>query len=268
MIPKVIHYCWFGGKRKPKLIRDCIKSWELQLPDYEIIEWNEKNSDLTAPFTKEVYKLKKWAFVADYVRLKVLFDYGGIYLDTDMMVIKSFDVLLLHECFFGAEDKEHISAGIIGANKGSLFIKQCLLKYDFVSIHQEMNFFHIAMPKIISAVFRESRDFFLAFDNIIEKDGVVVYPFNYFYSLSDENKDDVKNYKKYLSPESFAVHLWCGSWTDYNEFHYFRNGYYRKGLTKMFQSLYIDKPYNYRYFRKILSSIKESLTKKVTKIND
>ena len=72
MIPKVIHYCWFGNKKKSKLIRDCILSWKYYLPDYEIIEWNERNSDLSIPFVKEAYKLKKWAFVADYIRLKVV----------------------------------------------------------------------------------------------------------------------------------------------------------------------------------------------------
>ena len=91
MIPKVVQYCWFGGKKKTKLIKDCIKSWKRYLPDYKIIEWNEKNSDLAHPFVIEAYKLKKWAFVSDYIRLKVLYDFGGIYLDTDMMVLKSFE---------------------------------------------------------------------------------------------------------------------------------------------------------------------------------
>lgn len=261
MIPKVIHYCWFGGKNKPKLIRDCIQSWKQYLPDYEIIEWNEKNSDLKSRFVKEAYELKKWAFVADFVRLKVLYENGGIYLDTDMMVVKSFNILLSHECFFGAENQDYISAGIIGANRKNGFIKDCLSKYDFININPEMNFFHIAMPRIITSVFRETRNFFLPFDKIIEQDIVVVYPFNYFYSLPDANKQDFKNYKKYLTTESFAVHLWCGSWTEYNEFHYFRNGYYRKGLVRMFKKLHKSEYLNLKYFRKILSSIKESIKK-------
>ena len=99
MLPKVIHYCWFGGAKKPKLVRDCIKSWRNHLTDYEIIEWNESNCDLSHPFLNKCFELKKWAFVSDYIRLKVLYENGGIYLDTDMIVIKTFDNLLLKKLF-------------------------------------------------------------------------------------------------------------------------------------------------------------------------
>ena len=86
MIPKIIHYCWFGGSTKPKLVKDCILSWKIFFPNYEIIEWNEKNSDLNEPFVKAAYNLKKWAFVSDYVRLTKVYEYGGLYLDTDMLI--------------------------------------------------------------------------------------------------------------------------------------------------------------------------------------
>lgn len=92
MIPKIIHYCWFGKGKKNRLIKRCIRSWKKRMPDYEIICWNEDNFDYTSvPFVKEAYEQKKWAFVADYVRLYALFHYGGIYLDTDSEVYKSFD---------------------------------------------------------------------------------------------------------------------------------------------------------------------------------
>lgn len=87
MIPKKIHYVWVGGKEKPKNIRKCMKSWKKHLKDYEIIEWNENNFDINShPFVKAAYNAKKWAFVSDYIRAYVIYNEGGIYLDTDVIV--------------------------------------------------------------------------------------------------------------------------------------------------------------------------------------
>ena len=95
MIPKKIHYCWFGGAPKSKLAKKCIKSWKRKCPDYEIIEWNESNYDVTKiPFMKEAYDAKKWGFVPDYARLDIIYNNGGIYLDTDVEIVKSLDDLL------------------------------------------------------------------------------------------------------------------------------------------------------------------------------
>ena len=94
-IPKVIHYCWFGGHEKPKLINKCLETWKRYLKDYEIMEWNEENFNIDiCSFTKEAYEDKKWAFVSDYCRLWVLYNYGGIYLDTDIEILKPLDDLL------------------------------------------------------------------------------------------------------------------------------------------------------------------------------
>ena len=97
MIPKIIHYCWFGKNKKPKLVRDCIKSWKSLHPDYEIIEWNEKTFPIDNEFLQYMYKNKKWAFVSDYARLKILYEYGGYYLDTDMILVKRLDSLEIDE---------------------------------------------------------------------------------------------------------------------------------------------------------------------------
>ena len=91
-IPKVIHYCWFGKNPKPPLIQKCMDSWKQVLPEYEIIEWNEDNFDVAEnQYAKEAYENKKWAFVTDYVRLKVLYEHGGIYLDSDVEILKPMD---------------------------------------------------------------------------------------------------------------------------------------------------------------------------------
>ena len=98
MIPKIIHYCWFGKKPLPKLALKCIASWKKFLPDYEIKEWNEDNFDVNQiPYTSEAYACKKYAFVSDYARFKIMYEYGGIYFDTDVEVIKPLDDIILDD---------------------------------------------------------------------------------------------------------------------------------------------------------------------------
>ena len=104
-IPKIIHYCWVGGAPKPKSVLYCIESWKKYCPDYEIREWNETNYDFSKnPYMKQAYEAKKWGFVPDYARLDIIYEYGGIYLDTDVEIIRSFDPLLKQEAFMGFEE--------------------------------------------------------------------------------------------------------------------------------------------------------------------
>jgi len=259
-IPKIIHYCWFGKKRKSKLIKDCINSWKVHLNGYEFIEWNEKKSDLSNPFVREAYKLKKWAFVADYIRLKVLSEHGGIYLDTDMMVIRDFSELLkLSSCFFGAEDDEFISAGIIGAAKNHSFINKCLKCYDTIRICKETDLGKIAIPRIITKLFKNEFNFSNPFNEIVKTENIIIYPALFFYPLPYTEKENIEKFKEYLSDDSFAVHLWNSSWIEMSEFYYLSKGEYSKGLKMAVNSIVIKKVINYFYLRKIVSSIKESI---------
>lgn len=259
MIPKVIHYCWFGGKRKPKLIKDCINSWKYHLSDYEIIEWNEKNSDLTSPFVSEAYKLKKWAFVADFIRLKVLYENGGIYLDTDMMVTKSFDSLLDNECFFGAEDFEFISCGIIGARKNFLFINKCIDFYSDFQFSKEINLGMITIPRIITKIYREIYKYEGDFADTVRFEKLIIYPSIFFYSLPYKESENMKNYKEYMTADSFAVHLWNSSWIEHSEFYYILRKEYIKGLVMVSNNILLGRNTNIKYLKKIASCIKKSL---------
>ena len=110
MIPKIIHYCWFGGNDKLESVMKCIESWKKYLPDYEIMEWNESNFNIKKAnqYVREAYDNKKWAFVTDYVRLIALYENGGIYFDTDVEVFKSFDSLLSEKAFFGFESTIYV----------------------------------------------------------------------------------------------------------------------------------------------------------------
>ncbi len=198
-IPKLIHYCWFGNKKKPQLVEDCISSWKKYLPDYEIIEWNEKNTDLKHSFLKKTYKLKKWAFVADFVRLKVLYEFGGIYLDTDMLMLKPLESFLDDKCFFGAENEGYINAAIFGTRKNHPFIKECLLKYEHLNLNNKTNWREISIPRIITQEFKDKNGFDLIFNKKIEKSNIVIYPPSYFYPLDGNNRKDIKNYKNYCN---------------------------------------------------------------------
>ena len=111
MIPKVIHYCWFGGNPLPKSAQTCIASWRKYLPDYEIKEWNESNFDVNIiPYTSEAYKAKKYAFVSDYARFWILYKYGGLYFDTDVEVIRNMDDIIAKGPFMGCENEAKAGA--------------------------------------------------------------------------------------------------------------------------------------------------------------
>lgn len=131
MIPKKIHYVWVGGKEIPKDLKRCLKTWEKHLKDYEIIEWNENNFDIKShPFVEAAYKNKKWAFVSDYIRMWALYHYGGIYLDTDNIVLDSFDKLLNDRSFVGFENENFPFTAAFGAEKNHPLLKDILDYYD------------------------------------------------------------------------------------------------------------------------------------------
>jgi hypothetical protein len=131
MIPKTIHYCWFGGKPIPKRMKRWMESWKKYCPDYAIIEWNEGNFDFDSNlYAKQAYEAKKWAFVSDYARLYVLFHHGGIYMDTDVELLKNIDSFLENKAFSGFEQEKTILTGIMAVEKGHPLFKTLLSYYD------------------------------------------------------------------------------------------------------------------------------------------
>jgi mannosyltransferase OCH1-like enzyme len=129
-IPKIIHYVWVGPAPLTPLVKRCIESWQKYLPEYELKLWNETNSPMQHHYVQEMYKQKKWAFVSDYIRFWALENEGGIYLDTDTEVLKSFDSLLKHGAFFGKTKDGITAAGVIGATPHHEAIKAMLKVYD------------------------------------------------------------------------------------------------------------------------------------------
>ena len=132
MIPKKIHYCWFGRGEKPKLAQKCIASWRKYMPDYEIIEWNEDNFDVNYnAYTKMCYEEKKYAFLTDYLRLLIVEEHGGIYFDTDVEAVRSFDDLLAYPAFFGFENNQYANTGEgFGAEAHHAVVRQMLKEYE------------------------------------------------------------------------------------------------------------------------------------------
>ena len=131
MIPKIIHYCWFGRGPKPELAQKCIESWKNFCPDYTLVEWNEDNFDISSnQYVKEAYEARKFAFVTDYVRLYAMYTQGGIYMDTDVMLLKSLDEFLNNEAFCGFESKTKINTGTLASVKGFPLFQILLADYD------------------------------------------------------------------------------------------------------------------------------------------
>ncbi len=206
MIPKIIHYCWMSGEPFPELIRDCIDSWKAKLPDYKIIEWNSQNFDYNIiPYTKEAMEKKKYAFVSDYVRLYALYKYGGIYLDSDIKVLKSFDSLLNDKAFTGFESKERIGVWLLASEKQNPFFKELLNCYHnrhFITFEGKLDL--TPNPVILSPVFEK---YGIEFNNQFQKkDLITVYPKEYFCPL--DGVTGIVN----ITNNSYAMHLFNGAW--------------------------------------------------------
>ncbi len=193
MIPRIIHYCWFGESQKSPLIKDCIKSWEKNCAHYVIIEWNEKNFDVEShPFTKKMYREKNYAFVADYVRLEVLSKHGGVYLDTDMLLLQSLDPLLNTSLLLGKESEDYISCGMIGAIPHHPFIETMKKEYHAHTVLRPN-------PVIMTELYKT-----------LHPDNTTVMPPESFYPYDSRH---IKEYHgQTLGKDVYGVHLWNYSW--------------------------------------------------------
>ncbi len=212
MIPKIIHYCWFGKNPKSAEILDCIKSWKRTCPDFEIKEWNEENFPVgDFPFAKRMYEEKKWAFVADYARLQILEKHGGFYLDTDMLLLQSLESLTSHACVLGEESVGTISAGMIGAEAHHPFISASKKFYD--EIPGEL----ITIPRVLTQIFETYPD----------KSNIKIYPPKTFYPFDSDHINEFHGQN--LGPEVIGVHLWHYSWGHPVNRFFKKTGVYRFG---------------------------------------
>lgn len=213
MIPKIIHYCWFGRKEKPQSVCKYIQTWKTIMPDYEIREWNETNVDLKSmPFVDEAYNKNKYAFVADVVRLQVLYNCGGIYLDTDVEVVKRFDAFLQHSAFVSFEGHNSISTAVIGAQKETKFIKDCLAYYEgkhFILPDGTLDVTpntHIIAANLskLGLIFNNKKQRLL-------NDYLTIYPITFF------SAKQFPSGKLLVTEDTYSIHhfaaSWYGKWT-------------------------------------------------------
>jgi len=207
MIPKVIHYCWFGRGQMPELAQRCLESWKKYLPDYEIKEWNEDNFDLDMyPYAREAYDNRKFAFVTDVVRLYALYHEGGIYMDTDVEVLKTLDPFLHHHAFSGFEDDRNIPTGIMASEQGGKWAKDNLDYY--VDKHFVKEDGTLDMTTNVTTITNymlphglEQNNTYQDFPNLI-----TFYPKDYFCP-----KDSVTK-KLHKTNNTVSIHHFDGSW--------------------------------------------------------
>ncbi len=208
MIPKIIHYCWFGVHPKPEKIQNFIDEWKEKLPDYQFIEWNEDNFDVknSIPYVEEAYEAGKFAFVSDYVRLCALANYGGVYLDADSVIIKDFSTLLEgHDMVLCYESKKSICMGFIASRQGNEIIKavrdaymsRCFIlpngEYDLKTINQ--TFTEQLTEKGIPIS-----------ERIHEERGIQFYTSDFF------SGQDLKHGHQNITENTYVVQQLAGSW--------------------------------------------------------
>lgn len=214
MIPKIIHLCWLSGDEYPPLIKKCINSWKKIIPDYEIKIWNTDAFDVNSiQWTREAFAEKKYAFVADYIRFFALYNYGGIYLDSDVEVIKKFDNILQNECFFGFEFTGIPEAAVVGAVSNLQWIKNCKEWYEKESFYDSNGKMRqVVVPFLIKKEFEKFYHKKLIDDgNVHEINGVKVFPYKY---LSPKN---FYSGKVNVFQETYCIHHSVAAWVKENK---------------------------------------------------
>lgn len=208
MIPKVIHYCWFGGNELPQLVKDCIASWKKYCPDYEIKQWDETNYDVNKnEYTKAAYSSKKWAFLTDYVRLDILDLEGGVYMDTDVKLIKPIDPLVQNGPFMSFEQRGRVNTGVgFACEPGNPIVKENKEYYEKYSfLDKKGNFQTEICVKITTEILiKHGLDY--TKNTVQHLDNITVYPSDYF-SPKKMGTEKIR-----ITANTYGIHLFASSW--------------------------------------------------------
>lgn len=245
MIPKIIHYCWLSGDVIPAKLQECMKSWRKYLPDYEFMLWDLNRFDINSTiWTKQAFEAKKYAFAADYIRLFAVYTYGGIYLDMDVEVVKSFDSLLDRSYILGFEKSNGIEAGVFGGEKGSNWLKDCLDYYKERSfVLSDNKYDTLPLPIIM----------YQSMSKYI--DSMEIFPNEYLTAKSYETGIVT------TTNNTYSIHHFAGSWlSDEDRFSYdFCHSHYsflplkvRGSISKMYAA------YKFRGMKAFLKQVRKS----------
>lgn len=212
MIPKKIHYCWFGGKELPKSAKKCIKSWKKFFPDYEIVEWNESNYDVSKiKYIREAYEAKKYAFVSDYARTEIIHREGGVYFDTDVEVIKDMTPIINNGPYAGMENEEYVNLGLgFAAEANNPICKKLLDSYrdeSFIYADKSLNLKTI-VTRLTEILKKHGLKKTVNEKQLIE--GITIYPEEYFCPIS------TKDGKLRITPNTYTIHHFDQSWQPYS----------------------------------------------------
>ena len=207
-IPKKIHFCWFGNNPKGDLIEKCIQSWRKKCPDYEIIEWNEKNFDISInEYCKEAYENKCWAFVADFARLWIIYNYGGIYLDTDVELLKNLDDFLEFDSFFCYENETYINTGLgFGATKNNNVVKIMLDEYQDIHFVNNGELDKTPCPVRNTNSIKKYMDIDIKDKQMTIKNNNVILCKDFFCPLDYDSK------KLNITDNTYGIHWYNESW--------------------------------------------------------
>ena len=241
MIPKIIHLCWLSGDPYPTKIARCLKTWKKYLPDYEVMLWDTNRFDLNSSiWVRQAFEKKKYAFAADYIRFYALYYYGGIYLDSDVEVLKSFDDMLDLPYFIGAEKAQTPEAAVIGAEQGCDWIKQCLDYYNNRSFLKEDGSVDIRkLPEIMDLEIRKlkplrilSLEESLKIRQLDMQKEVLVFN-DVFFSPKVFDSREVE-----ITPYTYVIHHYQNSWFSPKAKVYYRS---RAFLVKLFGQKFVRK---------------------------
>lgn len=217
MIPKVLYYVWVGGNEKPDIFYQCLETWKKHLPDYDIVEINESNFNLkyhleNNSFFKVCYDRKMWAFVSDYMRVVHLYENGGIYLDTDMEIIKDFSKIINKgtEFFAGFEDNNNINAAIFGACKHSQVLKNVLKFYE----NDIWNSSLYTIPSIFTHILNDYLPINQKLCDSYYSQEIRLFPSYYFYPYHYTAKFS----KECLTSNTYGIHWWSHSWNKVDDY--------------------------------------------------
>lgn len=206
-IPHVIHYVWFGGGKHSRLQKKCMKSWKKFCPDYEIKRWDESNFDISsAPlYVRQAYEAKKWAFVSDYVRVKVLYEHGGLYFDTDTEILKDISHLVDNNAFMAFEHSNMVTTGVSGCCKGDKIYGELLNTYNDREFYdKDGNMNTIVTGKYTTEVFLKHGLVLDGKEQMVEN--WKIYPFTFFYPVK------VINNNTHYTDDTCIVHWFEGTW--------------------------------------------------------
>lgn len=200
MIQKKIHFCWYGGRALPAVYERCVESWSRIMPDFEVVRWDESNTDFDNDFLVDHYSRKNWAFVSDFVRLRVVHRYGGIYLDADVEAVQSFSPLLDRAMFIGEEARGRITTGVFGAGPGHPFLRAMMEEME--RIHAARSPYLIA-PELACRVFEAGE-----WPDISIMPRESFYPYNPY---DPERPSDILMFSD-VKPSTYSIHHWGKAW--------------------------------------------------------